>query len=708
MHRHTGSAAGSTLPPPNGKLENSTRSELDPNAHPPAPGEHPSFDAKVAAKFLKLRATTAGKGDRTTEGMRGGEEARNFRGCQTDNFANGGPASATAFESDVERAMRELEQSLADEKSSLTASTARLPPGSLSRSLQPLKPGRTRCTEGVGSLLGGSVSVLSYPPATVSGKQQEQEEATGILSQMIKRRGMPGGGKGKSSGLRNMWKGSERMDEGRLPLSCETTHRRLRTGGGLADMWQGDERPEVLSTGLAIVHGRSTGDGSLSRSQRQGPGLKGMWSVDLPEEFDSAQPRRQGPGLRGLWSGPDEMATEDAVRNDAKAAYLRALDHDAQQRRAVIVSKERETQGIQWQAGSRNTTPPQRRGVNDAFGDVALQGGSGTTLTGIGAAPGTPRHRRWSNGEAQDRLADKAKKEAYAEELRCQIAEKEARNAEEKQALRSGGGVRRRVSTESGGVYSSVTRGTESIGTPHEDRRRHEHHGSPGSRWDARSMDRRPFESARRDDHKQPASPTKNMGTEDAPASQRPAPASGTGVGDCIASLSPSFGHDSNGTAADSEPRRVTAARRRLVEDVYGGGGMGAALGGFGYRRLSTGSTGAAALTPESGILRRMNELGIDNTRTENGKHGGHLLTGAGMQSLVAQSGTEESKWRKRAAAMEQQRALQEQIAAKARAKKEEADRRKQEDEEEARCVRFCFSLAVSRMCQQRVWVTRG
>ena len=77
---------------------------------PPPPGQHPSFDSKVAAEFLRLR-------DAKDEGTGQGTGGTGGRNPQQDLLS--GPAaratgigSQPAFESDVEQAMRDMEHEL--------------------------------------------------------------------------------------------------------------------------------------------------------------------------------------------------------------------------------------------------------------------------------------------------------------------------------------------------------------------------------------------------------------------------------------------------------------------------------------------------------------------------------------------------------------------------------------------------------------------
>lgn len=637
--------------------------------------------------------------------------------------------SRAGFESDVGRAMREMEQGLAARKSPADApgAAASSPVRSSSRGLLPLEPRRAGRAESVGTLLGGSASFSSEPPPPGPRQQQEHQEETGILSQMDIHRGMPRWGKGKSGGLRDMWGagGSERH----ASTGSEAAHQRRRKWGGLADMWQGNQQPEVLQTAAGADSGRGIRNGTGSYSQRQGPGLKGMWSGDDNVGASPTQPQRQRPGLRGLWSGPDEMATADAARSDAKAAYLRALDHDAKQRRTAMISGDGDQQHQQtrqepWHARMTGSPPPVPRRGNGFGADVTFESG-GTSLAGIGAVPGmglrplsagggTPRQRRETNEEEQRRLEDKAKKAAYADELRRQIAEKEAEKAAEKGGLVTSG--RRRASTGGRGYSGGIGDPGGFAASSFEGRRSADHEAIFGGSRDAGSNSHLPFEHTPEGVCRQPPSLMMDRGRQQG-SHTRPSSSASNGTPGGNGAPLLSFSSPSESSPANDEPRRVTAARRRLVEDVYGGGGMGAALGGSGYRLASTGSTAnsSAVVTDGSDIVQGVNQLGIRADSAANGASRGYLRTGAGVQSLHGDCGSGD-RWQRRAAALEQQSALKEQIASKARAKKEEEDRRRREDEEEFRYVRYhvCFvfesyaAIAHSRFSHVLGWCLRA
>lgn len=605
---------------------------------PPNPGEHPSFDAKVAAEFFRLR--DAREGGAKTKADRGGSG----REPAADLTFGGGPSPPRVFEADVERTMRELEQQMA-KGGSLNNNTSTTVVSTRQR--LPLESGER--DEQMTGIVGPMSSPSSRYAPPLPAPRQEQELQTGILSQMDMHRAAPARGTSRSGGLRDMWGG------GASYVQDEPQHR--RHGGGLADMWQveGEVRHGLPSSGV----GRS--EAGLPYSHRQGPGLKGMWnggdSMATPP-----QPQRQGPGLRGLWSEPADMATADAARNDAKAAYHRALDRDAQQRRAM----------------SGDAEPTQllnrdRRGSIPYAGSSGLgnaRDNNGTSLLGIGAAPGvglpsargtTPRQGMQSDfEEQQERLKDKAKKAAYADELRRQIAEKTARKVEETNAL--GGGNGRRASR---GMGFHTSKDGGDVAPPFEGGNHRDDREGPGASWDVPSNDL-PFVHGVVD--REPVSPI--VGQEQV------SPARHVQVMGYAASeaISPGVGE---GPPVNDEAS-ATAARRRLVEDVYGGGRMGATLGGSGYRRALPGSSGILDGKDGSAVP-GVNQIGGgDSTASSRG----HL----GMRVCVKSPNESEpeERWQKRAAALEQQRALQEQIAAKARVKKEEEDRRKREEEEEA------------------------
>lgn len=460
-----------------------------------------------------------------------------------------------------------------------------------------------------------------------------------MLSQMDMRRVVTGGGKGKPGGLRDMW------DAG--------------TGGG------GGGTSDRDGTGR---------HSSAQQAQRHGPGLKGMWGGDDPAAVSGAsslRPQRQGPGLRGLWSGPD-MAADDAARTEAQAAYFSALNRDNRERRTLSGGK-----------SQRQEPRGRRNGGDSPYGGGGVKDGDpsehGTSLVGIGTPRGeaTPRARRSASfggvdgGNSSERAADRARKAAYAEELRKQMAEKEARAAA-MDGNGLAGGRRRRASTGAGRESSGGGGGYSRAPVTPRSHGRESYSGRDGTETFTES----PFESRDR------WAPSAAWSTPPNGSS------SGGGGGDHI-----------RGPANGGSEGRVTAARRRLVEDVYGGGGMGAALGGAGYRRASTGSYGVGGAGTGTGPPRvtsvdqiRGGVGGDEPTAAVGGAEIGtssqssYLRTGAGVQSL-RESEHGDSKWQKRAAALEQQRALEEQIASKARAKREEEERRKREEEEEARCV---------------------
>lgn len=700
-----GSPSSSSHPPVPHTLEG-RESDLG----PPEPGQDLSFDAKVAAEILRLKTAKAAHGETSSLGVGERGEGR------TDVSLHNVVPSRARFESDVERAMRELELDITAQKSpaDVPGATAFSPVGYSSRRLLPQEPRRAGRAESVGTLLGGSVSSSSKPPPPGARQQQEHQEETGILSQMDIHRGTPRWGKGKSGGLRDMW--GEGGSEGHAFTGSEAVYQRRRKGvGGLAEMWQGDQQPEVFQNALGSDRGGGIRNGTGSYSRRQGPGLKGMWSGDNAD-ISPAQPQRQRPGLRGLWAGSDEMITEDAARSDAKAAYLRALDHDAQQRRTVMLSDDGDQQHQQTQQESLRTrmmgSPPSAPcHGNGLFGADVTVGGGGTSLAGIGAVPGmglrsssvgegTSRQIRGTNEEERQRLEDKAKKAAYAEELRRQIAEKEVRKAAEKGDLGANG--QRHASTGgrsyNGGVDGPGKFAASSFGG----QRLPDHDAFSGGSRDAGSNGHVPFEHAPKDAYRQPPSPKMDRGRQqESQAHPFLSAPNGTASGNVTPLLS--FSSPSERRVANDGPRRVTAARRRLVEDVYGGGGMGAALGGSGHRRASIGGTAntSALVTGGSDLVQGMNHLEIGTDSAANGASSGYLRAGAGVQSLHSDFDSGD-RWQRRAAALEQQSALKEQIASKARAKKEEEDRRRREDEEEFRYILYhiCFiSRTLRRNC---------
>ena len=486
-----------------------------------------------------------------------------------------------------------------------------------------------------------------HPPAVstrpeLSDSRTAGDEGSTLLSQMDMRRVSPGGGKGRPGGLRDMWDNGG-GSEGHSTFYGAGQQQQRQGGGG--------------------------GGSSTQQTQRHGPGLKGMWGGEQPEE--SVRPKRQGPGLRGLWSGPD-MAAADAARSESQAAYMSALNRDAQEKRAFSD----EPQGQQQQRRQnqqRQQAHARQDGQYSPYSTSGMADGvsePGTSLAGIGTPRGgiTPRQQRRDlsegvdGGDSLDRAVDRAKKVAYADELRKQMAEKEARMAMDEDASTSG---RRRASTGGrrvgGGGGDSYNRAP--LTPASRGRESYPGHSVPDSNGES------PFTEADRAHDRWPSS---------AWSTPPPGSSSSTNAGE---------GH-------------VTAARRRLVEDVYGGGGMGAALGGAGYRRASTGSHGARSVGAGSHSASRPPEQERGGDRGEStaafeGADGGasqggssYLRTGAGVQNL-RESEHCENKLQKRAAALEQQRALEAQIAEKARAKRDEEEKRKREEEEESRCVRF-------------------
>ncbi|CAN0041213.1 unnamed protein product [Ectocarpus sp. 4 AP-2014] len=661
---------------PAGSFSNAGPPPLPPGGHhqpqgclsapPPRPGQHPSFDAKVASEFLRLRESRGSPRDTPAEMTSGGRWA-------------GAPAPE-AFESDVARAMRDLEVRLAaaaaggggeaggrggdDAAAAVDGGGQRWVNGSRQSSSSSLRP-----------------PPLAPPPPAVSARPEHSDDLSagdeGMLSQMDMHRVVSGGGKGKPGGLRGMWN-----DDGAVERDAAGERRRQpQRGGGLAGMQDEQQAYAPPETGGAMPF--PLGDGrrhsSVQQTRRQGPGLKGMWGGDDPAAAtpaSSLRPQRQGPGLRGLWSGPD-MAAADMARSEAQAAYFDALTRDVQEKRTFSNNPEEQQQQQVRESVVGRSSP---YGVS---GNSAIE--HGTSLAGIG----TPRGggdaslqqqlllRGGSNGrgaggggdDTTDRAVDRAKKAAYAEELRKQMAEKEARRA----AMDDDGGAggrRRRAST--GGRVGGGGGDNRTLFTPRSDgRENHPSHsvGGPSA-----------------------GSPLRDCWPSDAWSTPPP---SGTGGGAVDGGGGGGRGGTRGGPGSGSDGQ-LSAARRRLVEDVYGGGGMGAALGGMGYRRASTGNYGAG-----SGGARPQSATGpgvvggelLGDARASSGVEGAavtagggpsYLRTGAGVQSL-RESEHGDSKWQRRAAALEQQRALEAQIAAKARARKQEEEESKREEEEEAR-----------------------
>eukprot|EP00752_Nemacystus_decipiens_P011215 g9966.t1 len=599
---------------------------------PPAQGEDPSFDAKVAAEYFRLK-------DAKTSLRDGGpSDSTSGRLGQTQGAPQPG-----AFESDVERAMRELEVEVGlakrtNSRSRYASPTSQPPPPPPPTPPPPPPP------------------PLPHTPAASTRPELSDHGAAGdagstLLSQMDMRRVSPGGGKGRPGGLRDLWDNGG-GNEGHSPLPGAERHQhpqQRRAGGG-------------------------GGGSSAQQTQRHGPGLKGMWGGEQPEE--SAQPKRQGPGLRGLWSGPDTAAA-DAARSESQAAYMSALNRDALENRAFS----EEPQGQQQQRLHQQRRQGRARQDEPCSPYSSARGGvdggrvsePGTSLPGIGTPRDgiTPRQQRRperddgaDGGDSLDRALDRARKAAYADELRKQIAEKEARMAMDEGASTSG---RRRASTGGRRAAAAADGGSgsgsgDSYNRPPSTPASHGRGSYLGSSAPGRS-DGSPGTYADRSHDRWPSA------------------ASST--------LPPGSGRSSNAGEG-----HVTAARRRLVEDVYGGGGMGAALGGAGYRRASTGSHGVRSDRAGSHTASAPGQAegwdrgeptafeGADAATSQGGSS--YLRTGAGVQNL-RESEHGESRMQKRAAALEQQRALEAQIAEKARAKREEEEERKREEEEEAR-----------------------
>ncbi len=532
---------------------------------------------------------------------------------------------------------------------------------------------------------------LPPPPAVptrsevVSDRRPSADEGS-MLSQMDMRRASQGGGKGKPGGLKDMWDSGGGGDGGGdnpiLPGGARWQQQQL--GGGLTDAWQQDGKGETAGAPGAsfAAAGRGRRHSSAQQTRRQGPGLKDMWGGEKHEE--APRPQREGPGLRGLWSGPD-LAAADAARSEAQAAYFSALNRDLQERRTFSNDPQeeqgqRQRQRQQQVHGGRE----QSQGVPPYGVTVGGVSEYGTSLAGIGTPRGgtTPRQQRREFSEGSgggrgggnlDRAADRAKKAAYADELRKQMAEREARMAMDETSSggrRSAG--RRRASTgrRDGGGHGAPA-------TPRSYGCNRESFSLPGQSV--------PDGIAGTAGGGAPLTGADPIQDRWPSAAWSTPPTSGGGGGG-------GGGGSVSGGVCASEGR-VTAARRRLVEDVYGGGGMEAALGGAGYRRASTGShdaRGRDAAGPGASRLDHVGERGGGESRASTGLAGGapsYLRTGAGVQSLHASEQGDGDKLLKRAAALEQQRALEEQIAAKARAKKEEEDKRKREEEEDARCV---------------------
>lgn len=627
-------------------------------ANPPPPGQHPYFDSKVAAEFLRLR-DAKGEGGRGTGGP-GQQNLQQLLGAGPTARATGlGPPPA--FESDVEQAMRDMEHELAGTAGGGTKSVdpalldGPSPGRGWGRDSNGGRKDAAPATIGSFSIPAGRRSNLpAPPPPPVIRPGAELND--GILSQMEMHRAPPGGGKGKSGGLKDLWGGSE---------GYASKEQQVQRGGSLASMCP-DQR-DGRDGGMPVGQG-------YSHAPRRGPGLKAMWGGDDPASSGATlRPQRQGPGLRGLWSGPD-MAAADAARTEAQAAYLSALDRDVQERRAF---SDEPLKMHQFRDRHAEREPPYggEQGGGGGGGGGGRSSEYGTSLAGIGADSGaavpTPRRsshqRRESEGSGgyQDRAAEKATKAAYAEELRKQIAEKEGRTAAAESASK---GNRRRAST---GGWGGRDR-DESAAPPQP----FGGEGGPyqrGAEADAGQFSSDGYPTRYRDgSHDSPTASTAT--SRDGFPSKWLARPSGSSAQQLSALVGPGNGET-----------HVTTARRRLVEDVYGGSGMGAALSGSGYRRSSTGSYGSVGGGPSADVA-GVGPIGGGDPATTLAANGtSHLRTGAGVQSL--NESEHDGKWQKRAAALEQQRALQEQISAKTRAKKEEEDKRKQEEEEEARYV---------------------
>ncbi|CAM9650641.1 unnamed protein product, partial [Choristocarpus tenellus] len=462
----------------------------------------------------------------------------------------------------------------------------------------------------------------------------------GILSQMDMHRASHGlAGKGRATGLKGMW-------DGDTTETFPSSSRPRRTGTGLKGMWEG-----------------GTNDpSSPQHSNRQGSGLKGMWNGEVPPAAP-ARPQRQGPGLRGLWSGAD-TALADAARSDSQAAYHRALDSDLQERQISASKAEGEDREYR------------RRDLEQATGGIKY-----SSNTQVDQVLGTVRGGQWTSprqplglGEREDRLAMKAKQEAYAEELRKQMAENQARKAREmaeaaaydQQFLAGHGngrsdGSRLTCPGTDGALQltnpaypssrSPVTTGSDSVmrGRPQELYSK----SDKSTIHEGRSKQYLPLPDAQQQPPVQP--PEQESSWENREDVRR-------GTKDLVMA-------------------NVSVARRRLVEDVYGGGGMGAALGfNSGRRERGTYESGRSdSRDGYRGSAITLQGQGFADPEL----HQGHLRTGLVLRGRdpVEMAGQE----RRRSAALEQQRALQEQIMMKQRAKEEEEARRKQEDMEDLR-----------------------
>ena len=640
----------------NGSAPERHDDQLDRLANPPPPGQHPSFDSKVAAEFLRLR-DAKGEGELGTGGSE--QNLQQLLGAGPTARATGlGPPPA--FESDVEQAMRDMEHELVGTGGGGATSVnpaLRNGPSPGRGWGQGSNVGRTDAALGtMGSFsmpAGRRSNIPAPPPPPVARPGAELND--GILSQMEMHRVPPGGGKGKPGGLKDLWGGSE----GYAPKEQQ-----LQRGGSFASIYP--DRRDGRDGGMPVGQG-------YSHAPRRGPGLKSMWGGDDSASSGTPRrPQRQGPGLRGLWSGPD-MVAADVARTEAQAAYLSALDRDVQERRAF---SDEPLKMHQFRDRHAERGPPYggQQGGNGGGGSSSEYG---TSLAGIGvdsgsAAP-TPRRashqRRESDGSGsyQDRAAEKARKAAYAEELRKQIAEKELRTAATA-AENASKGNHRRAST--GGW------GGRDLDEPAAPPQPSGGEGQPyqrGTEADAGQFESNSFPIRYRDgSHESPTASTER--DRDGFPTKRLARPSGSSTQPLSALVGPGNGET-----------HVTTARRRLVEDVYGGSGMGAALSGSGYRRSSTGSYGSGGGGPSAEVAGVGPVAGGDPATTLAANGTCHLRTGAGVQSL--NESEHDSKWQKRAAALEQQRALQEQISAKTRAKKEEEEKRKREEEEEARYV---------------------
>lgn len=425
------------------------------------------------------------------------------------------------------------------------------------------------------------------------------------------------------------------------------------------------------------------------QGQRTGRGLKYMFDdqyggqqlnepppsyFQQPASVQNTQRRREG--LKGMWDGaPGGDTTAAAARQREIAAYRGALDEQVAGR-AQLQEQQRRQEDEQWRQDQQwqrqhhqpnhrqqqqhqpldraPLSPPKYQQAHPARG----RSSGGGMSSGGGGEVGSSSLPNSGDTSAVSAAA-RAKKAEYAAVLRQQMESDRLRRAAAK--AKENEYDKRSAPPASSSHLDSQRRGPvpAQAYAPQYD-------GGGGGRNHASPPPQSAYGGGR--DHNEYLA--EGNGAE-AGYDYRPPPShyNGNHTAQDYSNLSDSRTYRNDGGAAQSPaPReqqfqypdpspmtvpgagRVTAARQRLVEDIYGGGGMGAALGG------------------RVGVREEAGEPHL-------GRQG--VNTGSKPEASPAEA-------RRKQAALEQQRFLQNQIDEKRRLKEEEEAQRRKDDEAEA------------------------